>query len=183
MGCPNLPAHHEQPLEEPDPAGMLYAAAHGGGAWAYRGSDVDATPSRIGIAAPRDDGSVRVCESAEAAHSSQSDSAAIMDDLGVRTEPVRLDSQCKYAVVGRGQADAYLRLPTKKGYVEKIWDHAAGKIIAQEAGATVSDIAGVPLDFSRGRTLQGNRGIVCAASGLHDRLIEAIAQLPVGAPV
>jgi len=27
----------------------------------------------------------------------------------------------------RGQADAYLRLPTRKGYVERIWDHAAGR--------------------------------------------------------
>ena len=74
-------------------------------------------------------------------------------------------------------------MPTKKGYVEKIWDHAAGMLIAQEAGAIVTDIAGAPLDFSRGRTLANNRGIVCAAAGLHSKLIDAIAQLRIGAAV
>ena len=58
-----------------------------------------------------------------------------IDAVGGKSEGARLDSQCKYAVVARGQADAYLRMPTKKGYVEKIWDHAAGMLIAQEAGA------------------------------------------------
>jgi 3'(2'), 5'-bisphosphate nucleotidase len=100
-----------------------------------------------------------------------------MRELGAASIPMRLDSQCKYALVARGQADAYLRLPTGKPYVEKIWDHAAGMIIAQEAGAIVTDIAGVPLDFGRGRRLEGNRGVVCAARGLHEPLIHAIERL------
>jgi len=32
--------------------------------------------------------------------------------------------------------------PYKAGYVEKIWDHAAGVIIVEEAGGVVSDAAG-----------------------------------------
>jgi 3'(2'), 5'-bisphosphate nucleotidase len=85
-------------------------------------------------------------------------------------------SQCKYAVVARGQAHAYLRLPTKAGYVERIWDHAAGSLVATEAGALVTDIDGKPLDFSHGRGLETNRGIVAASAALHPRLIEAIAR-------
>jgi 3'(2'), 5'-bisphosphate nucleotidase len=93
---------------------------------------------------------------------------------------VRIDSQCKYAVVARDQADAYLRLPTRKGYVEKIWDHAAGSIIATEAGAIVTDVAGQPLDFTRGTRLEANRGVVCASAGLHADLIAAIQRLGIG---
>ena len=94
--------------------------------------------------------------------------------------PVRLDSQCKYAVVARGQADAYLRLPTKKGYVERIWDHAAGCCIACESGAFVTDIFGNNLDFSHGRGLEKNKGIVCAPPRVHGLMLRAIKELGIG---
>ena len=85
------------------------------------------------------------------------------------------------SVVARGQADAYLRLPTRRGYVERVWDHAAGSLIAIEAGAAVSDTRGVPLDFAKGKGLRSNEGVVCAAGGLHERLIRAIDELGIAA--
>ena len=125
---------------------------------------------------------MRLCESVEKKHSDQSRSARIMASLDLPVEPARLDSQAKYAVVARGQADVYLRLPTSATYVERIWDHAAGMLIATEAGAVVTDITGAELDFSHGAGLEVNSGIVCAAPELHDRLVEAIADLGIGAP-
>jgi 3'(2'), 5'-bisphosphate nucleotidase len=185
MGCPNLPADHAAPLDVADARGCIYTARKGGGTWEQIGSQAEGGTCHRVTAAPfiRTSG-IRVCESVEAAHSKHDDVERVLELAGGKdsARSARLDSQCKYAVVARGQADAYLRMPTKKGYVEKIWDHAAGKLIAQEAGAIVSDIAGTPLDFARGSTLAGNRGIVCAANGLHAKLIEAIAQLPAGAP-
>jgi 3'(2'), 5'-bisphosphate nucleotidase len=123
---------------------------------------------------------VRICESVETAHSKHGDTQRVLDRLGYGVEYTRLDSQCKYAVVARGQADAYLRMPTHKGYVEKIWDHAAGMLIATEAGAVVTDISGAPLDFARGRRLEANRGVVCAAAGVHGKIIDAIEALGIG---
>ena len=73
---------------------------------------------------------------------------------------MRLDSQAKYAVVARGEAEAYLRLPTRADYREKIWDHAAGVLIVEEAGGTVTDITGRPLEFTHGRDLAANRGVI-----------------------
>jgi 3'(2'), 5'-bisphosphate nucleotidase len=90
---------------------------------------------------------------------------------------VQLDSQAKYAVVARRQADAYLRMPTRPGYVERIWDHAAGWLIAREAGARVTDIRGAELDFGRGRGLEANTGVIAAEPALHARLLHAIAEL------
>ena len=104
----------------------------------------------------------------------------VFSGLGEAGEPVRLDSQCKYAVVARGQADAYLRLPTRKGYVERIWDHAAGCCIACESGAFVTDIFGRNLDFSHGRGLVENKGIVCAPPRVHGLMIRAIKELGIG---
>ena len=38
----------------------------------------------------------------------------------------------------------------KQDYREKIWDHAAGMIVVEEAGGRVTDVRGQPLDFRRG---------------------------------
>lgn len=61
------------------------------------------------------------CESVEAAHSSHDDSAQIASLLGMTKPSLRMDSQCKYCSVSRGDADIYLRLPTRADYEENIW--------------------------------------------------------------
>ena len=52
----------------------------------------------------------------------------MMQVLGVKAPPVRIDSQAKYGAMARGDAVIYLRFP-HAGYREKIWDHAAGAIV------------------------------------------------------
>jgi hypothetical protein len=65
-------------------------------------------------------------------------------------------------VRGRGTGDAsiYLRLPTRADYREKIWDHAAGMFVVEQAGGRVTDVTGAPLDFRHGRRLETNRGVI-----------------------
>ena len=183
LGCPNLPADVSQPLDVPDTQGTIYTAFLAGGAWELPADDPSADRRRIAATHEPLGPELRVCESVEKAHSKRSDTQRIVEILGSPPQSVRLDSQCKYAVVARGQADAYLRMPTGKFYVEKIWDHAAGSIIATEAGAVVTDITGSALDFTHGRRLEANRGIVCASPHVHGRIIEAIESLGIGATV
>jgi 3'(2'), 5'-bisphosphate nucleotidase len=95
--------------------------------------------------------------------------------LGITAAPLRLDSQAKYAVVARGEADVYLRLPTRADYREKVWDHAAGVLIVEEAVGRVTDINGLPLDFSQGRELAANRGVIVTNGRLHERVLAALA--------
>lgn len=38
----------------------------------------------------------------------------------------------------------------------------------------MSDMNGLPLDFSLGRTLKGNKGVVAAHKGVHAAVIEAV---------
>jgi len=177
LGCPNLGADHARSFDEPDPVGLLFHARLGDGAHALPANAPTGTARRIGVAQDRAIRDMRVCESVESGHSRQDFTSRIVAHLQARGAPARLDSQTKYAVVARGQADAYLRLPTSSTYVEKIWDHAAGKIVAEEAGARVTDIDDKPLDFTHGATLAHNRGVVCAPPALHRALIDAIAQL------
>ncbi len=182
MGCPNLPAEPGRPLDTADPRGSIYAAAEGCGAWHWPGTGTAGRPAPV--RARRQPGAViRICESVESAHSSHSDTSRLVEHLGLPVDYDRLDSQCKYALVARGQSDAYLRMPTRRDYAEAIWDHAAGSIIATEAGAVVSDITGLTLQFTHGRRLAANRGVICAASGIHGRIIDAIAALGIATAV
>jgi len=157
VGCPNLPTTGTN-YDEADALGTLAWATRGGGAFGCAG-DQTARAQRLSIAPWRAGSPVRACESVESGHSKQDLSAELLAELGSSGTPARLDSQSKYVVVARGGADAYLRLPTKKDYREKIWDHAAGALVAMEAGARVCDVDGKPLDFGHGRELTANRGV------------------------
>ncbi len=116
-----------------------------------------------------------MCESVESGHSAHDVSAVIAGALGIHRAPVRMDSQAKYAAVASGEADVYLRLPTKATYREKIWDHAAGVLLVEQAGGTVSDVGGVPLNFGRGRTLADNRGVIASAAAVHAAIVGVVA--------
>lgn len=174
LGCPNLSRDRTRAMDDPDPHGTLYCALAGGGSWESLADDPDATPLSI---ARRDalsrDGLVP-CEPIEKDRTSAAAVAEVFARLGPLAPPVSLDGQGKYAVVARGQADVYLRVPSDTAYVERIWDHAAGALIAAEGGCVVSDLRGDPLDFGQGRGLAKNTGVVVAPPSLHPRVIAAI---------
>ncbi len=172
LGCPSLPHDGAKP---DGPAGCLFIAVQGQGAVMRTLDDPKERPIHVtSISDPR---KASFCESVESAHSAQDDSAKVAQLLGITAPPYRIDSQCKYAAVSRGDASIYLRLPTKKGYEEKIWDHAAGCIVIQEAGGRATDVRGNALDFSIGRTLRDNMGVVVTNGVLHDRVVAAVRKV------
>ncbi len=138
-----------------------------------RGLEDNSVERPIRVSAIEDPVKAAFCESVEAAHSSHGDAARIAAEIGCGAPSFRMDSQCKYVAVARGDAEIYLRLPTRADYEEKIWDHAAGVLLVREAGGEVSDVLGKPLDFSLGRTLRGNRGAVATNGKLHARAVAA----------
>jgi 3'(2'), 5'-bisphosphate nucleotidase len=188
LGCPALPSDPAGEVRVPDPVGSLFLAARGLGAFeVFPDRGLPGFPKgeagssrRLAARAWSDGQPVTMCESVESGHSDQDLSLRMMGRFGPPAAPLRLDSQAKYAVVARGQAHAYLRLPTRKGYVERIWDHAAGSLLAVEAGCRVGDVDGKPLDFGHGRGLERNRGVVCASPALFPRLVAAYAEATAG---
>ncbi|UCD29735.1 MAG: 3'(2'),5'-bisphosphate nucleotidase [Planctomycetota bacterium] len=172
LGCPNMPLDAKNP---DGTKGCLFIAVKGESA-TMRPID-NADEKTIATTEVTDPVEASFCESVESAHSSHSDAARIAEILGVTAEPYRIDSQCKYAAVARGDASIYLRLPTKAGYQEKIWDHAAGWTVINQAGGQVTDVRGVPLDFSSGRTLRNNLGVVATNGKLHEKVITAVRQV------
>jgi HAL2 family 3'(2'),5'-bisphosphate nucleotidase len=172
LGCPNLPWSDHG---ETNDAGCVFYAFSGYGS--RQRSISDGQMEKVITTDGRSDPSLAVfCESVESAHAAHGTHARIAEKLGVTAPPCRMDSQAKYAAVARGEASIYLRLPRSADYREKIWDHAAGTILVQEAGGRVTDFFGKPLDFSHGKTLENNRGIVASNGVLHDAILETIQQ-------
>lgn len=171
LGCPNLLIDAQQPGSA---RGTLFIAARGQGT---QMRPIDAPESvAVSVASITDPAQANFCESVESGHSSHDDAAQVAQLLGVTAEPFRIDSQCKYAAVARGDASIYLRLPTRADYREKIWDHAAGWMVVTEAGGRVTDVAGRDLDFSLGRKLEQNTGVVATNGHIHDAVIDAVRQ-------
>ncbi len=171
LACPNLPF---EASDQDGPRGVIFAAVSGGGAvmCPIGGGDM----ADIKVTGTSEGSGARMVEGVEAAHSNHGGQSAVANSLGITRESVRLDSQAKYGVVARGEADIYIRMPSPKtpDYREKIWDHAAGKIVVEEAGGRVTDIFGKDLDFTKGRKLIDNRGVLVSNGSMHDKILHAI---------
>jgi 3'(2'), 5'-bisphosphate nucleotidase len=143
MACPNLQLDFHAADPPADQVGILFSAYEGGGAWStpmppdpsgQAGSAGGGQRHTLQLAAGAP---LRFCEGVEPGHSDQASSPAppppapplplpltprcsdqatnakIAAELGITAAPVRLDSQVKYGVMARGDAEVYLRLPLK----------------------------------------------------------------------
>ena len=172
LGCPNLSTSSYNSDKD---LGTLLYAVKGNGAYMKAIGGKDETG--VSVSGVESTSEANFCESVESGHSSHDHSAKIAEILNVTAAPARIDSQCKYGVLARGEASIYLRLPTRKDYEEKIWDHAAGYIVVKEAGGKVTDCRGKELDFSLGRTLKNNTGIVGTNEKIHQEVINAVKKV------
>ncbi len=169
IGCPRLNID-----EDPSNSGYLFLASREG--QCIRKNLQSTSTQTIRISRQDNPTAMRFVQSYESAHGNLLLQHRIAEDLGFGQKPVQMDSQVKYCVVACGQAEVYVRIPNPKrpDYREKIWDHAAGALLVEQAGGRVTDIDGKPLDFSRGRTLACNRGIIAAAPQIHPRIVAQI---------
>jgi HAL2 family 3'(2'),5'-bisphosphate nucleotidase len=174
VGCPNLTIQTQQG----EKTGVIFFAVRGEGAWAIP-QDGNAEPTQVRVSETTESSLARFCESVESGHTAHEISSQVAERLNITAPPIRMDSQAKYAAVARGEADIYMRLPTRPDYREKIWDHAGGCLVVEEAGGRVTDVFGKPLDWSHGHELSANRGVIVTNGHLHDRVIETLAELEV----
>jgi 3'(2'), 5'-bisphosphate nucleotidase len=182
LGCPELADAHRPVHGGP---GSLIVAAAGRGAWSQPlelGDQRTASSckwNRLTVSGRSQTATARLLRSVESAHTSTGGIAQLVEQLGISADPVRMDSQAKYAVLAAGCGEAMVRMlsPSRPDYREKIWDQAAGSIVVTEAGGRVTDLDGKPLDFSQGRTLAANRGILATNYHLHEALLAGLAAI------
>jgi HAL2 family 3'(2'),5'-bisphosphate nucleotidase len=171
LGCPEL-ADSRRP--DASGSGSLIAAVRGEGTWyqSLAGGDWQ----RLNVSHRSQPAAAHILRSVEKAHTNVDEIGQLAAKLGVAAPPVGMDSQAKYAVLAAGEGDVLLRLISRSrpDYRERIWDQAAGSIVVEEAGGRITDLDGKPLDFSHGRTLAKNRGIVATNGHLHDAVLDGL---------
>lgn len=175
LGCPNLA---EDCRPEFSQEGRLVVAVRGQGAW-QGPPDTEGPFQPIRVSLQSDPRHARLLRSVEAGHTNVGQIDALGKALQIEAAPVLMDSQAKCAVLAAGHAEIMLRLLSadRPDYREKVWDQAAGSIIIEEAGGKITDMTGKPLDFTTGRRLENNRGVAATNGLLHNKVIEALAEI------
>lgn len=173
LGCPNI---SEGYLPDPGGSGTLAVAVRGEGAWQTALDNENEVLSPLRISDVKVPEQARLMRSVESGHTNIGKMDYLAEELAVEVEPVRMDSQAKYMVLAAGRGELYLRFLSSKqpDYKERIWDQAAGSLIVEEAGGKVSDLHGRTLDFSAGRTLLHNRGVLASNGHLHQQALKAL---------
>jgi 3'(2'), 5'-bisphosphate nucleotidase len=171
LACPNLYVDKDQPNGK---RGCLFFALRKKGSFQV-GMD-GRHKQALSVSKVEDPQEASFTESVEPDHADHLFHQRLAQKLNILKPPLQMDSQAKYGIVARGEATLYLRVPSpsEPGYKEKIWDHAAGAIIAEEAGGKVTDISGNPLDFSCGIELVKNHGILVTNGILHNIVLKAL---------
>jgi 3'(2'), 5'-bisphosphate nucleotidase len=154
--------------------GVLFTAVREQGARMFTMSGT--ADSSIRVARPSQNPKLPFVESVESSHCDHAQQQAVAEAVGIQVPSLKVDGQVKYGMVARGEAIIYLRFPSADSatYLEKIWDHAAGAIIVEEAGGCVTDMRGRPLDFSHGPDMVGNRGIIAGNASIHEKVLEVL---------
>ncbi|PBK90797.1 carbohydrate phosphatase, partial [Armillaria gallica] len=155
----------------PSGLGSIFVAVRGQGAEQLNIEGSNPTSISMPTLAPSE---LNFLESVEAAHASHSTNDKISSILGITRPPIRMDTQAKYGCLARGDGGVYMGMPAGTGYKEKIWDHAPGAVLVEEASGVITDSRGLPLDFGLGRTLGENFGVIAASKASHPKVLEAV---------
>jgi 3'(2'), 5'-bisphosphate nucleotidase len=175
LGCPHLAPGDTEPKEvNPSSEGSIFVAVRGQGSWACSLGSEEFFPIRVSRC--NEPSEAVVLRSFESSHTNVEQMSELLRFLDVKGEPIRMDSLAKYALLALGKGDLLFRLISSgaSGYREKIWDQAAGSLVVEEAGGRITDLDGRRLDFSTGRILEKNRGILASNGSLHEMALAAV---------
>jgi len=150
-----------QPLTD-----VMYRAVAGGGSWVERtGMD----PERASVSGKSDPAQMRLA--ASRSHRSPRMNK-VVTRFGFREEVQRGSVGIKIGLLVEQQCDVYIHLSPRT----KQWDTCAPQLILTEAGGTLTDLFGRPLNYNV-PDVQNRNGLVASNGVAHDQIIETLSPL------
>jgi len=184
VGCPRLSITRAPASQADVSAHAVLAAveegADGGIAIAVRNRGAWWMPldsrrlTRLSVSSESNPAQTRTLHSRESRHSDVEELHRILRALRSSAPPVLMDGQTKQVLLAAGAAELLMRIPIDPDYREAIWDQAAGALLVEEAGGRVTDLDGLPLDFTTGRHLLRNTGLIASNGLLHDAVLGVV---------
>ena len=188
VGCPNLPfeadfssdTHVSESAVDSNGYGSLVSAVKDHGAFVRKmefNGHVD-SPSKITMVATNDPGTTERIRLVMPSNSSYDVEklekfARQVDAPWPGTQ--LWSSQMRFAALALSAGNVQVAYRIPRDYHSCIWDVAGGALIVEEAGGRITDADGKELDFTRGRRLEGNWGIIVAPAAIYSRILN-IAQ-------
>ncbi|KEF59971.1 3'(2'),5'-bisphosphate nucleotidase [Exophiala aquamarina CBS 119918] len=187
VGCPNLPfdaavspsefAEVSENLVDTDGHGCILSAVKGCGAFVRKmgAKDYLGPPTRVAIIESNDTGIAKRIRLVQPSNKSY-DAEKLQEfarQVGAPWPGTQLwSSQMRFAAlaISAGNVQVAFRIP--RDYHSCVWDVAGGALVVEEAGGKVTDANGKELDFTRGRRLDNNWGIVAAPAAIHPRMLK-----------
>jgi 3'(2'), 5'-bisphosphate nucleotidase len=147
-------------------SGLLFRAVYGGGTWIEREGQ---EPEQAHVS-----NRVKLWEMMLAASRSHRSPrmSKVVAALGFKKEVKRGSVGIKVGLLVEKQCDVYIHLSPRT----KQWDTCAPQIILTEAGGTLSDLFGGPLNYNV-REVQNRNGLVASNGLAHDEIIDRLAPL------
>lgn len=178
LGCPNL---KEAKFSDAKGSGSLVLGIRGHGSW-WQPLKTQGDWKPLKVSDKSESKETVLLRSFEASHTDSPRMTQIIEAMGIKKSPILMDSLAKYTLVASGTADLLVRLRAacSADEGEYIWDQASGVVIVEEAGGRVTDLNGKKLDFTAGRTLNRNRGVLISNGKLHESALNAIRTLKEG---
>ena len=176
VGCPNLPfdaAHVNETVVDVDGYGCLLSAVRGQGSFVRKmEANRLGLPKRIFHESPE---VIRIVEPSNYAYDFEKQ-RKVADKLGAEWPGTRIwSSQVRFVALALGEGNAQIAIRKPRDYHSCVWDAAGGVLIFEEAGGSVTDAEGKPLDFKQGRRLEKNSGIVAALSSIHAQVLAVVS--------
>lgn len=165
--CPNLPYPY---LESSGDTGTIFYSEAGNQIVQYSYQDF----SRSQIIQTRTFSGIKIAKSVEKAHGN-SDSISYLSSKKENVSIIEMDSQAKYGLLIRGEANLYIRYPSIPDYMEKWWDHVAGAAMVIKMGGIFTDTTGKKLEFNiKQKTLPECNGVVASMGIDHLEIISIL---------
>ncbi len=165
--CPNLPYPN---LESSNDIGTIFYFEKGSQIVQYSYQDI----SKYQMIQTKKIDGIKVAKSVEKAHGN-SDSISFLSSKKENVSIIEMDSQAKYGLLVRGEANLYIRYPSIPDYLEKWWDHVAGAAMVIEMGGIFTDTTGKKLEFNiNQRTLPECNGVVASLGINHQDIISML---------
>lgn len=146
--------------------GVLYRAVIGEGTWIER---LEFEPERAHVSDNRELAKMRLAASRSHRSSRMN---KVVQRFGFRDEVQRGSVGIKIGLLIEQQCDVYIHLSPRT----KQWDTCAPQLILTEAGGSMTDLFGQPLNYNV-PDVQNRNGLVASNGIAHDRIIEKLAPL------
>jgi 3'(2'), 5'-bisphosphate nucleotidase len=146
--------------------GVLYRAVIGEGTWIER---PQLEPERAGVSDKQELAKMRLAASRSHRSSRMN---KVVQRFGFREEVQRGSVGIKIGLLIEQQCDVYIHLSPRT----KQWDTCAPQLILTEAGGSMTDLFGAPLNYNV-PDVQNRNGLVASNGIAHDRIIEKLAPL------